>query len=184
MSVDQDELSFKEPGENLENGELQCPGCERNDFKSRQGMKKHATQAHGIKIDDEDSTPEGSTTKRGPRKSNLLPKLEGLFTGIGMLVSFKCEYCGTEVIGKQAPVLAKAWDNLAKENPAVKRALNRLLATSAWGEVAMITGMTLIPIMEHHNIHIMPKPKIRTPSNSQMQPDNAGDYLASYPPTN
>ena len=185
MSIEQDELTFDEPSSNVASSDgFQCPGCDRSDFKSERGMRKHATQMHGITVEGtEDSTPEGSTTKR-TRKSNLQPKLEALFLSIGMIVSFKCAFCGTEIIGKQAPALAKAWDNLAKENPAVRVALNKLLATSAWGEVAMVTAMTIIPIAEHHNFSIMPKPRARPTSNSQVQPDNAEEYLAKFPPTN
>jgi hypothetical protein len=94
-------------------------------------------------------------------------------------MSFKCDKCGTW-IGKQAEVNAEAWDKLARENASVRRTLERLLATSAWGAVAMTTAMTLLPIMEHHNIHIMPKPKLQVVPTTQ--PDNAGDYLAAFPP--
>jgi len=184
--IDEDELTFEEPSSNQTVGSdgFQCPGCDRSNFKSERGMRKHATQVHGISVEgSEDSTPTGATT-RTTRKSSLQPKLEALFTSLGMLVSFKCAVCGIDTIGKQAPILAKAWDNLAKENPAVRKALNSLLATSAWGEVAMVTAMTIIPIMDHHNVSLMPKPKVKVSANSQVQPDNAGDYLAAYPPTN
>lgn len=184
--IDENELIFEEPTstQTSDGAGFQCPGCERSDFKSERGMRKHATQMHGISVEgSEDSTPTGATTKT-TRKSSLQPKLEALFTSLGMLVSFKCKVCGIDTIGKQAPALAKAWDNLAKESPAVRKALNGLLTTSAWGEVAMATAMTIVPIMEHHNFSIIPKPKTKPSSNSQVQPDNAGDYLAAYPPTN
>lgn len=175
MSVEESDLVFQEESSH-ESGDFQCPGCERSDFKSLRGMKKHCTQAHPeIVIESEDSTPRGSS----PRKSKLKPKLEELFTGIGLLVSFKCDDCGTW-IGKQATANAEAWDKLARENPNVRRTLERFLATSAWGGVAMATGMTLLPILEHHNIRIMPKPKLRPVPTTQ--PDNAGDYLAAFPP--
>jgi len=174
MSVEESDLVFDE-GSSHASGDFQCPGCERSDFKSLRGMKKHCTQAHPeIVIEGEDSTPKGSTT----RKSKLKPKLEELFTGLGLLVSFKCDHCGTW-IGKQAEVNAEAWDKLARENPNVRRTLERILATSAWGGVAMTTAMTLLPILEHHNFSIMPKPRLRPVPTTQ--PDNAGDYLATFP---
>ena len=167
------DLIFTEDSDPEIEGEFQCPGCNRSDFKSERGMRKHCTQAHP-EIELEKSSTKTST----PRKSKLLPKLEDFFLGIGMLVNFKCDVCGTW-IGSQARVNAEAWDKLARESPAVRRGLERFLTTSAWGGVAMATGMTLLPIMEHHNIHIMPRPRLRPVPN----PDNPGDYLANLHPT-
>lgn len=190
MSDEDSDLVFEIPSipdiENKSDGDFQCPGCDRSNFQSWRGVKKHCTQAHPeLEIDwnsitGEDTTPPGSTTKvRG--KTGLEPKLVQLFMSMGMVVSFKCEMCGTH-IGSQAPQLAKAWDNLAKENPKVRKALTKMLATSAWGEVAMVTGMTLIPIMSHHNLSIMPKPKLRVVPNPNSQA-TGDDFFASVDPT-
>src|SRR5258708_13617508 len=152
--LESDLVFIEESNSSHPDGEFQCPGCERSDYKSERGMRKHATQANGITVEaSEDSTPRGSE----PRRSKLKPKLESLFIGLGMIVTFKCEQCGTW-IGSQATANAEAWDKLARENPAVRRAIERFLVASAWGEVAMTTGMTLVPILQHHNISIMPKP--------------------------
>jgi hypothetical protein len=170
--IDESDLIFQEDSD-PETGEFQCPGCDRSDFKSERGMRKHCTQAHP-EIDLGESTKKSSS----PRKSRLLPKLEDFFLGVGMLLSFKCQECGTWV-GTQAKTNAEAWDKLAKESPTVRKGLERFLTTSAWGGVAITTGMTLLPILEHHNIRLMPKPKLRPVPN----PDNPGEYLASLHPT-
>lgn len=62
-------------------------------------------------------------------------------------------HCAT-VIAEGAEPLAHAWTNLAKESPGVRKALNRMMTGSAWGEVVMASMAVVIPIAQHHSSFI------------------------------
>lgn len=55
-------------------------------------------------------------------------------------------------IAERAPIMAEAWVELGKENPAVMRVLQKITTTSAWGGVILATGGTLLPLAVHHNL--------------------------------
>lgn len=55
-------------------------------------------------------------------------------------------------VAERAPIMAEAWVELGKENPAVMRVLQKITTTSAWGGVIMATGGTLLPLAIHHNL--------------------------------
>lgn len=70
------------------------------------------------------------------RKAPLAPRVEQLYTMLGLGVSFAPAPWAQPVglaIGAQAADCAAAWDQLAKENPRVREALERLLTASAVG---------------------------------------------------
>lgn len=69
------------------------------------------------------------------------------------------DYCAN-VVAHGAPHLAQAWANLAKESPAVRAVIERLLRGGAWGGVVISTLAIALPIAQHHNIYPqrMPNP--------------------------
>lgn len=67
------------------------------------------------------------------------------------------QYCA-EVWNARAPMVASAWFELSKQNPAVKRVLEQLVEGSAWGGVAMSTLALALPIAKHHGVYRGPDP--------------------------
>lgn len=98
------------------------------------------------------------------------------------------QHCAT-VIAEGAEPVAHAWTNLAKESPGVRKALNRMMTGSAWGEVVMASMAVVIPIAQHHSSFIPEIPIFggvadsEAPSPSAPAPaENNGD-AASTPAT-
>lgn len=58
---------------------------------------------------------------------------------------------GTAII-TGAENLAKALNNVAKDNAAVYRNLERMLTGSAWGSVFVAAGAIALPIAANHNL--------------------------------
>jgi hypothetical protein len=85
--------------------------------------------------------------KPGARASALERKLEELFAAIALAFTLTGDQFSATVISRRSPDLARAWARLAQENPAVKRFLDGLLAGSSWGEAAMVTLGTVLPIL-------------------------------------
>jgi hypothetical protein len=51
-----------------------------------------------------------------------------------------------------APALASALDDLAKENPRVRKVLEGMLATGAWSGVAIAAANIALPILANHDM--------------------------------
>lgn len=98
-----------------------------------------------------DSKPKkGGTTARGDRRARSLKRpLEEMFTGLGATVAVFNQFDGQCIVAG-APELAKAMDALAKQDPAVQRALERLVAGSTWGQVITAAASVAMPIAANH----------------------------------
>lgn len=81
------------------------------------------------------------------RARPLERRLQEFFGTIALGLQLSGDEFGATVVNRRAAELAKAWDRLARENPAVKRLLEGLLTGGAFGEAAMVTLGTLIPIL-------------------------------------
>lgn len=89
-----------------------------------------------------------------PRPGSLVPQLESLYAGIGMALLPFDPVCGQAVINAST-ACAETLENLARENPAVRRAILRLVATSVWGQVIAAHMPILIVVASHHgNVNI------------------------------
>lgn len=94
-----------------------------------------------------DRAPRAST----PRATSLRAQLEEAITSIGFVVMVFNANDG-RLIMEGAKRQAAALDALAKENPAVRAALSRLLTTSVYAGLAMAFAPTLLGIAANHNI--------------------------------
>lgn len=63
----------------------------------------------------------------------------------------RLQYDGSIII-EGAERLAGALDKAALESPALRRTLEMLVTTSAWGELAMAAGAILLPIAANHGV--------------------------------
>lgn len=99
-----------------------------------------------------------AAAKRAPKEPVVVPKarpghfvkpLNELYTSVGMMLLPFDPMCGTAVV-KNADSCAKSMDRLAQENDAVRRALNAILTTGAWGGVIAAHLPILAMVMAHH----------------------------------
>lgn len=92
-----------------------------------------------------------------PRPGPLAAKLTGLAASVGTMAytagagtgNAHLAYDGTVILA-QAEALGRALDKLARENPAIRRALEKMVATTAWTELGMVSASILVPIMACH----------------------------------
>lgn len=90
--------------------------------------------------------------KRGrPPKPKLDKQLTELFTLIGVGVTAVNEYDGRIII-KRSPKLAQSLNELAKENDAVREALESLLTVSVWSGVIAAAASIAVPIAANHKL--------------------------------
>ncbi len=82
-------------------------------------------------------------------RGGLVKPLTDLYTGVGTMVYAFDPICGQAVI-QAAPECAKALNDLAKQNDAVRRVLVQFLETSAWGLVMVAHAPILIAVAMHH----------------------------------
>lgn len=89
---------------------------------------------------------------QGGRAKPLERRLQEFFGTIALGLQLTGDDFAATVVNRRAGELAKSWDRLARENPAVKRVLEGLLTGGAFGEAAMVTLGTIIPILWHRGM--------------------------------
>lgn len=86
---------------------------------------------------------------RAPRAPALKGRIESFLVSAGALVLLFNPRDGQAIIAG-APKQAAALDQLAKENPAVKRALERMLTASVYGQLVAAFAPTVLTIAANH----------------------------------
>lgn len=84
-----------------------------------------------------------------PPRGSLVRQLTDLYVALGTFVLPFDTVCGTAVINS-APKCAEALEALARDNPAVRRAIMRLVETSAWGMVITAHAPIMLAVAMHH----------------------------------
>lgn len=137
--------------------------------------KRAYKKEKGAPISKEKKEPrdKAPTGRKPPGRPSLEKRLADQFAAIGLMVSVADPHCGGVVVAGSER-LAEAWSNLAKENATIKRILEGLLTTSAWGDALLSTAMIALPILRHHGM-------LPEGLNIPLQPiaDDVEDQLAS-----
>lgn len=120
---------------------LVCPECGKS-AKNKRGLSMHMKRSHG-------EPSETASRSASRRASNLEKELQEFFMMIAMFWSMFDQNDGA-VIGKNAPMLAHAYANLARKNKYFKKLLEGMMDTGAIGEVITATFMTVVPIAINH----------------------------------
>jgi hypothetical protein len=94
-----------------------------------------------------------------PRTGSLVKPFTDFYTSIGAFIVPFDQPCGMAVVNNAEPC-ARALENLARENPAVRRALLALVETSVWGQVIAAHLPIMLAIATHH------VPAVRNEMNS------------------
>ena len=127
------------------------------------------------------SSPSGGKAKRGPGRPSNSQRLESqlvqLFSTVavaGQLATLSNETVSRDfaIVGAQAEPLAAALVKLAETNPAVRRVLDSLVQTSAYGElITVVVGGIVLPILANHGI--LPAFIAGTIAGAEAQADDA-----------
>jgi hypothetical protein len=83
-----------------------------------------------------------------PRKG-LAGPLTNMYTGLGMTVAMVDKHCGMAIV-ESAEDCAQGWEDLAKTNPKVRRALLMLLETSDVTKIVIAHAPIMAAVMAHH----------------------------------
>lgn len=106
---------------------------------------------NGKPKDDPPREPPPPRPKRKPTAVQLNGKLEDFFGGVALAVmALGDDHCAN-ILATQAKPLAEAYARLAERNDRVKRILENLTSTGAYGEVVAVTLATALPIAAHHS---------------------------------
>ncbi len=132
-----------------------------------------STEAPKDELPKPDSPPRKAVTSKPAtptaRASSLEKRLTEMYVSIGTMILVADPVCGLAVV-QAAPDTAAALDTLAKENRAVKRALEKMLQGGAWGGVLMAHFPIVTTVLAHHNmlpaqaaemLHVTPKAKAK-----------------------
>lgn len=107
--------------------------------------------------------------------------LNQFFGGVSIVFLFSGDAYMAELFSVRGPNLAKAYANLARQNPAVKKLLERLIAGGQYGEVVFTTLSIVLPAMSHYRV-IPPIPPIvpfAFESESERMVREAAEHAAS-----
>jgi hypothetical protein len=129
---------------------------------SREERRSFASYLGGKgKKEEERPTRRGRKPKRPvsrAKKGAFTEHLMGLYGMAGVAVAMRDEHCGTAIL-ENAEKCAEALDELAYQNESVRRVLDTLVATTAFGQVVMAHAPIIIAIASHHgggNIPFVP----------------------------
>lgn len=95
--------------------------------------------------------PKRKRKASGGRRKALKAPLTELISTLGIGVCVVNAYDGQRILAG-AEDLAAALDKVAKEQPAVQRALEAVVTGSTWGSVALAAAPIIIPICANHGL--------------------------------
>jgi len=95
--------------------------------------------------------PRDRSRERSRARVPLKPRLLEAIGGVGLMVSMVNPADGNAILAG-AEQLAGALDNLARENPAVRRALEAALTGGAWSGVILAVAAIALPIAGNHGL--------------------------------
>lgn len=82
-------------------------------------------------------------------RSGLKGPLTNMYTGLGLSLSMVDRNCGQAIV-ESAEDCAEAWEELAKRNPKVRRALLMLLETSDVTKIIIAHAPIMMAVASHH----------------------------------
>lgn len=82
-------------------------------------------------------------------RSGLAGPLTNMYTGLGLSLSMVDQQCGRAIV-ESAEDCAQAWEELARRNPKVRRALLMLLETSDVTKIIVAHAPIMMAVASHH----------------------------------
>lgn len=85
--------------------------------------------------------------RRAPNSAKLEEGLTELYVTLGTIAVAPFDKLAGTLLVAQAPELAAHWVALAETNPAVKKALLKLVEAGGWGGLIVAHGMVVMPVL-------------------------------------
>ena len=82
-------------------------------------------------------------------RNGIAGALTNVYTGLGMTVAMADRHCGMAIV-ESAEDCGKAWEDLARRNPKVRRALLMFLETSDVTKVIIAHAPIMAAVFAHH----------------------------------
>lgn len=98
-----------------------------------------------------ETAPKTTAQRGGPRQAPLQARLQEAIGGLGLLVVMVNEIDGLAII-QGAERLSISLDKAAKQNPSVRRTLEKALTGGVWAEVVFSVGAIAVPIALNHGL--------------------------------
>ncbi len=124
---------------------------------TRAGRRAASEAAKAAKAAKAEQAPKRSTAKPTPRRASLESRLAGSIAGIGTAVMVSGVATGKpalqadgQLIVEHSGNIAAALDKVAKDNPAVARALEQMLTAGVWGGLAVALMPVALGIAANH----------------------------------
>ncbi len=106
---------------------------------------------HGAKVPPPFEPPSAPPFVSSARKGTLEQKLGASIALVGTVVYALDQFDGMLILERAEP-LAHALEQVAAQNPKVKRALEAAMDGTAWGSVAIIVVPMAIAMLAHHEV--------------------------------
>lgn len=130
---------------------LICEECSGSIVWAGRGRKpKRCHTCRGNRTPSRSSGNDSAGNRRGSLKA-LEENLTAQLYSIGALVAMFDQFDGV-LIAQKSNRVASALTDVAATNPQIRRALERSLQVSGWGQVLMVVGEVALPIMAHHGL--------------------------------
>ena len=138
-----DDDGFSFGGDSAPNRPPTCTVCSKEiDWAGRGRRPKYCDEHKPVKP--------ASTPGRSTKASRLGQAVAQQVAGIGLLVMTVQRFDGLVIIDR-AESLGQTCAKIAEQNPAFRRALERALNGSAYGELILVLAMTVAPILANHS---------------------------------
>lgn len=97
-------------------------------------------------------TPPRTAKRAAPGARKLHEQLTELYVSIGTIAITPLDPLAGALFVARSDELAQTWVDLAETNPAVKRALQKLVEAGGWGGVVIAHGMLLFPVLANRGL--------------------------------
>ena len=98
------------------------------------------------------AAPERPARRAAPGMRKLHEQVTDLYVTLGTMVVTPIDRLAGYLLVEQAEALAQTWIDLAETNPAVKRALSKLVEAGGWGGVLVAHGMVMMPVLANRGM--------------------------------
>jgi len=124
-----------------------CETCGKELTYAGRGRKPRFCKEHKANAASRPAMPRVSRSQKWQQP--LSEALTAQFAAVGLLV-YSFEQFDGQCIIQGSPNLSASLVAVAETNDAVRRALETLVQTGAWAQVAMATATIVLPILHHH----------------------------------
>jgi hypothetical protein len=117
-------------------------GLPPQDIPTPKPERATARDILGLNTDDEPPKPR-------PRRGALKRDIQDFYTQAAFMVYIFDPTCA-QAVAESAEKAAEAWEKLAFENPAIMRALQRMMEVGAWGGLIAAHAPIALAVFAHH----------------------------------